>query len=140
MANRSRKVYLFVGDGSFQLTVQEVSVFIRQGFTPVIFLLNNDGYLVEKLIHGPERSCYNFQMWKYSQTLDYFGGNLEANKNKGKKPTPIGVGETVSTRQEFEIVVEKIDREPNKIHFLEVVMPEFDSPRKLSLMVTALNH
>ncbi|GAA5809158.1 hypothetical protein MFLAVUS_002563 [Mucor flavus] len=139
MADRGRKVYLFVGDGSFQLTVQEISVFIRQGLTPVIFLLNNDGYLMEKLIHGPERSYNNFQMWKYSQTLDYFGGNLEVNKTEGKKPTPIGVGEKVSTRQEFEIAMEKIDKEPNKIHFLEVVMPEFDSPRELSLMVTALN-
>ncbi|KAI9259765.1 pyruvate decarboxylase PdcB [Helicostylum pulchrum] len=134
MADRSRKVYLFVGDGSFQLTVQEISVFIRQGLTPVIFLLNNDGYLMEKLIHGPERSYNNFQMWKYSQTLDYFGGNLEVNKTEGKNPSPIGIEAKVSTRQEFENTMEKVNEEPGKIHFLEVIMPAFDSPKELLLL------
>ncbi|GAA5809155.1 hypothetical protein MFLAVUS_002560 [Mucor flavus] len=134
MADRGRKVYLFVGDGSFQLTVQEISVFIRQGLTPVIFLLNNDGYLMEKLIHGPERSYNNFQMWKYSQTLDYFGGNLEVNKTEGKNPSPIGIEAKVSTRQEFENAMEKVNEEPDKIHFLEVIMPAFDSPRELLLL------
>ncbi|GAA5804865.1 hypothetical protein HPULCUR_010373 [Helicostylum pulchrum] len=134
MADCSRKVYLFVGDGSFQLTVQEISVFIRQGLTPVIFLLNNDGYLMEKLIHGPERSYNNFQMWKYSQTLDYFGGNLEVNKTEGKNPSPIGIEAKVSTRQEFENTMEKVNEEPGKIHFLEVIMPAFDSPKELLLL------
>ncbi|KAI8087147.1 pyruvate decarboxylase PdcB [Thamnidium elegans] len=134
MADRSRKVYLFVGDGSFQLTAQEISVFIRQGLTPVIFLLNNDGYLMEKLIHGPERSYNNFQMWKYSQTLDYFGGNLEVNKTEGKNPSPIGIEAKVSTRQDFENAMEKVSEEPDKIHFLEVIMPAFDSPRELLLL------
>ncbi|KAI7889481.1 pyruvate decarboxylase PdcB [Mucor mucedo] len=133
-ADRSRKVYLFVGDGSFQLTVQEISVFIRQGLTPVIFLLNNDGYLMEKLIHGPERSYNNFQMWDYSKTLEYFGGHLETNKSNGKTPSLIGLEAKVETRQEFENAMELVNQQPDKIHFLEVVMPEFDSPRELSLL------
>lgn len=133
-ADRNRKVYLFVGDGSFQLTAQEISIFIRQGLTPVIFLLNNDGYLMEKLIHGPERSYNNFQMWEYSKSLDYFGGHLETNKTKGKNPSLIGLETKVSTRQEFEDAMELVTQQPDKIHFLEVVMPEFDSPRELSLL------
>ncbi|KAG2230649.1 hypothetical protein INT48_005605 [Thamnidium elegans] len=40
-------------DGSFQSTAQGASVFIRKGLTPVIFLLNNNGYLTEKMINGP---------------------------------------------------------------------------------------
>lgn len=133
-ADRNRKVYLFVGDGSFQLTAQEISVFIRQGLTPVIFLLNNDGYLMEKLIHGPERSYNNFQMWDYSKTLEYFGGHLETNKSNGKKPSLIGLEAKVETREEFENAMELVNQQPDKIHFLEVIMPEFDSPRELSLL------
>ncbi|KAI9352370.1 pyruvate decarboxylase PdcB [Pilaira anomala] len=135
MADRKRKIYLFVGDGSFQLTAQEVSVFIRHGLTPVIFLLNNDGYLIEKLIHGPHRSYNNFQMWEYNKTLEYFGGHLESNKTQGKSPSPIGLERKLKTRQEFEDAMKQVNEQPDKIHFLEVVMPQFDAPRELSLLV-----
>ncbi|KAI7889493.1 pyruvate decarboxylase PdcB [Mucor mucedo] len=138
MADRSRRVYLFVGDGSFQLTVQEVSVYIRHGITPVILLLNNDGYLIEKLIHGPHRSYNNYQMWKYSQTLDFFGGHLEHNRTgQGKNPSAVGVEEKVTTRTEFEAAMEKAHTQPDKIHFLEVIMPRFDAPRELKLLVAS---
>ncbi|KAG2212604.1 hypothetical protein INT47_000580, partial [Mucor saturninus] len=40
----------------------------------------------------------------------------------------------VETRQEFENAMELVNQQPDKIHFLEVVMPEFDSPRELSLL------
>lgn len=53
LADRNCKVYLFVSGGSFQLTAQEISVFILQGLIPVIFLLNNDSYLMEKTYTWP---------------------------------------------------------------------------------------
>ncbi|KAI9259768.1 pyruvate decarboxylase PdcB [Helicostylum pulchrum] len=129
MAARHRQVYLFVGDGSFQVTVQEVSVFIRHGLTPVIFLLNNDGYLTEKLINGPYSSYNNFQMWEYSKALTFFGAHLETNQN-----TKIGLEVQVKTREAFESAMETVMGEPGKIHFLEVVMPQFDAPRELEML------
>ncbi|KAI8378894.1 pyruvate decarboxylase PdcB [Blakeslea trispora] len=133
LANRSRKVYLFVGDGSFQLTAQEISVFLRHGLTPVIFLLNNDGYLIEKLIHGPDRSYNNFQMWKYHKALDFFGGDLEKNLANGS--SKVGFQGKVSTRAEFEEAMKDVHAQPDKIHFVEVIMPQFDAPRELELLV-----
>ncbi|KAI8381331.1 thiamine diphosphate-binding protein [Radiomyces spectabilis] len=134
MADKSRQVFLFVGDGSFQMTVQEVSVMIHQGATPVIFLLNNDGYLIEKLIHGLHRDYNNYQMWKYADTIEYFGGNMEHN-HKFPRHAKIGVQSKVSTRQEFEAAMEKVGQQPGHIHFLEVIMPRFDAPRELLLQV-----
>ncbi|GAA5797549.1 thiamine diphosphate-binding protein [Helicostylum pulchrum] len=133
-AARDRRVYLFCGDGSFQLTCQEISVFLHQGLTPVIFILNNDGYLIEKLIHGPHRAYNNFQMWQYSKTLDYFGGHLKRNLND-VSPAPVGVEALVRTREELEAAMKIVHAEPKKIHFLEVVMPQFDAPRELILQV-----
>lgn len=133
-ADRKRRVYLFVGDGSFQMTAQEISVFLHQGLTPVIFLLNNDGYLIEKLIHGPHRAYNNFQMWQYSKTLDYYGGHLERNKND-LSPAKVGVEAQVHNRTEFEKTMKQVQQETNKIHFVEVLMPRFDAPRELILQV-----
>ncbi|CAO3683687.1 unnamed protein product [Rhizopus stolonifer] len=133
IAARDRRVYLFVGDGSFQLTCQEIAAFLRHGLTPVIFLLNNDGYLIEKLIHGPDRAYNNYQMWNYSKTLDYFGAHLEHNANMGVPK--VGFEGKVATRDEFEVAMKQVQTNPDKIHFLEVIMPQFDSPRELELLV-----
>ena len=43
-----RRHLLFVGDGSFQLTAQEVSTMLRHDYKPVIFLINNGGYTIER--------------------------------------------------------------------------------------------
>jgi indolepyruvate decarboxylase len=41
-----RQTILFVGDGSFQVTGQDLSTMIRNHLKPVIFLINNDGYTI----------------------------------------------------------------------------------------------
>ncbi len=53
--NGEGRVVLIVGDGSLQMTVQEIGTIINHGLSPIIFLINNEGYTVERVIHGPER-------------------------------------------------------------------------------------
>jgi len=43
-----RRHLLFVGDGSFQVTAQELSTILRHDYKPVIFLINNGGYTIER--------------------------------------------------------------------------------------------
>lgn len=50
MAAPDRPLVLFVGDGAFQVTCQELSTIIRNRLRAVIFLLNNDGYTIERVI------------------------------------------------------------------------------------------
>jgi pyruvate decarboxylase len=66
----SRRVIAMIGDGSFQLTAQEVSTMIRNNVKATIILLNNDGYTIEVQIHdGP----YNdIKRWNYAQLMDVF--------------------------------------------------------------------
>ncbi|KAI8967643.1 pyruvate decarboxylase PdcB [Mycotypha africana] len=134
IADRSRRLYLFVGDGSFQLTAQEISVMMHHNLKPVVFLLNNDGYCIEKLIHGPHRAYNNFQMWKYNQTLTFMGAHLQRNKERGC--SEIGFEGQVATRDEFEKVMTEVQGQPDKMHFIELIMPEFDAPRELELLVS----
>lgn len=49
-----QRTILFTGDGSFQLTAQEVSTMIRNKLNPIIFVICNDGYTIERFIHGME--------------------------------------------------------------------------------------
>ena len=49
-----RRIIALIGDGSFQLTAQEVAQMIRRNLRPIIFLINNHGYTIEVEIHdGP---------------------------------------------------------------------------------------
>ena len=50
IAEPKKRTILITGEGSHQLTAQEISQFHRFGLKPVIFVLNNDGYLIERLL------------------------------------------------------------------------------------------
>lgn len=127
MADRSRKVYLFVSNDAFLVTAQEISVFIQQGLTPVIFLLKNNNYRTEKLVHGSYCTYNNFKMWEYSRSLNFFGGDAKENKTTGKNHAIIGIEAEVNTPQEFESAMRKIAQQTDKIHFVEIIMPTEDS-------------
>ncbi|KIK85594.1 hypothetical protein PAXRUDRAFT_831956 [Paxillus rubicundulus Ve08.2h10] len=49
------RVILFIGDGSLQLSVQELSTIIHHELKPIIFLINNQGYNIERNLHGMDR-------------------------------------------------------------------------------------
>lgn len=72
MAAQDRRVVLFVGDGAFQVTCQDLSTMIRYGLKPVIFLLNNDGYTIERVI--VDRPYNDVQPWRYHKLAEVFGG------------------------------------------------------------------
>jgi indolepyruvate decarboxylase len=99
----------FVGDGALQMTVQELSTIIRHGLNPIIFLMNNDGYAIERVFHdGP----YNdLQMWQYSRLPEVFGG---------------GWGCEVRTEGELEDAVQQALSQPEKLAFIEVHLDRFD--------------
>ncbi|KAK5046012.1 hypothetical protein LTR84_008799 [Exophiala bonariae] len=64
---------LITGEGSLQLTVQALSDLIRFELGATIFLVNNDGYTVERLIHGPEADYNKVPIWDYSKLGELFG-------------------------------------------------------------------
>jgi indolepyruvate decarboxylase len=67
VAAPDRRVVLVTGDGSHQVSVQEISQFARLGLKPVIFVLNNGGYLIERLLSKNPASGYNdIAHWRYA--------------------------------------------------------------------------
>ncbi len=67
IARRDRRVLLFTGDGSHQLTAQEIGQFKRYDVKPIVFVLNNDGYLIERLLcKDPEIEYNDIAAWNYA--------------------------------------------------------------------------
>ena len=67
-----RRHLLFVGDGSFQLTAQEVSTILRHDYKPVIFLINNGGYTIESCWLGKTSRFNDVANWSYADLPKVF--------------------------------------------------------------------
>jgi len=71
-AKPDQRVIALEGDGAFQMTAQELSTMVRYGISPIIFVMNNQGYTAERLIHdGPFN---DIQDWDYHGLPEAFGG------------------------------------------------------------------
>jgi indolepyruvate decarboxylase len=66
LADRSRRTVLFTGEGSHQLTAADVGTMGRNGLKPIIFVLNNEGYMVERALEANPDWVYNdLAPWNY---------------------------------------------------------------------------
>ncbi len=66
LADRSRRTMLFTGEGSHQLTANDIGTMGRNGLKPIIFVLNNQGYMVERALEANPDWVYNdLAPWNY---------------------------------------------------------------------------
>jgi len=74
VAAPDRRVVLVTGDGAHQFTAQEISQFARRGLRPIIFVLNNSGYLIERLLcKDPEITYNEIAPWSYADLPNAVG-------------------------------------------------------------------
>jgi pyruvate decarboxylase len=69
------RTVLFMGDGSFQMTVQELATIIHHDLDVTVFLINNDGYTIERCLHGKKQPYNTVSRWRYIQAPDFFGAS-----------------------------------------------------------------
>lgn len=124
IANPHRRNVLLIGDGSLQLTVQSLSTMIRQDLKPIIFVINNDGYTVERMIHGMKEPYNDIKMWDYKALPAVFGGDNVAVHD-------------VNNSEELMQAFEDIKAHNDRMHYVEVKMAVEDAPTKLSEIAKA---
>ena len=65
LAAPHRRVVLLIGDGAAQFTAQELGSMLRDGLKPVIVLINNGGYTIERAIHGTSQPYNDIASWNW---------------------------------------------------------------------------
>lgn len=115
------RTVLLIGDGSFQMTAQELSTIIREELNVLLILINNDGYTIERCLHGYSQSYNDIAQWDYLKAPALFGAREE--KGKGY------YAETYRARTwaELEKVMEEDGKGP-KLKMVEVFMDKEDAP------------
>jgi indolepyruvate decarboxylase len=108
-----RRHLLFVGDGSFQVTAQELSTILRHDYKPVIFLINNGGYTIERGYLGMTEAYNDIANWAY------------ADLPKVLRPDTSARSFVVKTRSDLQKV---LDAPNDTMTFVESIMDPHDAP------------
>ncbi|KAF2176147.1 pyruvate decarboxylase [Zopfia rhizophila CBS 207.26] len=126
---KNGRTILVVGDGSLQLTVQEIGTMIRLGLSPLLIVINNKGYTIERAIHGPQAGYNDISSWRHQALLNFFGAR-----------SPEESSREVHTKEEMDRVFSlKEYQYPRDIQLLEVHMDVMDIPWRLRNQITIVN-
>ena len=120
LAAPQRRHLLFIGDGSFQLTAQELSTILREQLNPIIFVLNNRGYTIERYILGMERDYNDVAAWRYTELVNVFspGSSMQTFQ--------------VHTEGELDAALRAAERAAHGA-FIELHLDPFDAPSGLQV-------
>ncbi|WP_037138926.1 alpha-keto acid decarboxylase family protein [Rhodococcoides fascians] len=125
LAEPNRRTVLLIGDGAAQLTVQEIGTLAREKLAPVIIVVNNDGYTVERAIHGETAEYNDIVSWDWTAI-----------------PAALGVGtepivRRVTTVGELRDALNDAAAQRDRMVVIEAVVPRMDVPPLLTQLATA---
>lgn len=115
-AKTYRRTLLLTGEGAHQLTMQEISNIIAHNLHPVIIVINNSGYTIERMLSkNPKDDYNNINEWDYSKLPSIFGKNVFAGQAK--------------TNKEFDDLLKLAETEQKtKMCYIEVFTDKLDIP------------
>ena len=114
IAEPNRRTILFTGEGSHQLTATEISNMMRRGVKPIVIVLNNSGYTIERILSDDPWDSFNeIAEWNYSKLPEVFAGDVWIAQAR--------------TDREFDTVL-KLAELQDKMCYIEVFAEAMDLP------------
>jgi TPP-dependent 2-oxoacid decarboxylase len=65
LAAPQRRPILLIGDGAAQLTIGELGTLVRNRVPAIVVIVDNDGYTVERAIHGQDAEYNDIATWDW---------------------------------------------------------------------------
>ncbi|ADV84305.1 alpha-keto acid decarboxylase family protein [Terriglobus saanensis] len=134
LAAPARRQLLFVGDGGLQMSVQELSTILWNHLKPIIFLLNNDGYTIERLIYGANSSYNDIRAWRYGQLVSTFNSEeravVHSVRNHAELQSALQATSDASRAYLIEVFLPRMDAHEPLVRFARRAA-EFDFPQIL---------
>ncbi|MCE1984250.1 indolepyruvate decarboxylase [Enterobacter ludwigii] len=121
----NRRVIVLTGDGAAQLTIQELGSMLRDKQHPIILVLNNEGYTVERAIHGAEQRYNDIALWNWTHIPQAL--SLDPQSECWR----------VSEAEQLADVLEKVAHH-ERLSLIEVMLPKADIPPLLGALTKAL--
>jgi indolepyruvate decarboxylase len=124
LARPDRRPVLVIGDGSAQLTFQELGRLLTHPSGPVVLLLDNDGYTVERKIQSPDAVYQDIPRWDWTALPAVLGAT-------GARVHDVG------TAGEFRDAL-RAAADPATGHFVRVRLGRDDAPRLLVALAAGI--
>lgn len=116
VAKPDQRVVTIVGDGAFQMTGQELSTIVSNGFNPILIVLDNHGYGTERFLHDGEWEYNEINPWNYHRLPDIYGG---------------GRGYLVTNEGEFASALEEAWKDKSCVQIIQAKLSEGDASTTL---------
>jgi alpha-keto-acid decarboxylase len=119
-----RRSILVIGDGAAQMTVQELGTLAREGLDPIVIVVNNSGYTIERAIGDPAAFYNDIPAWNWQLI-----------------PAALGTGATVSsaaTVGQLDAALASTAADSGRIRFIEALLDRDDVPAMLGGLARAL--
>jgi indolepyruvate decarboxylase len=94
------------------MTGMELSTIVRHGYSPIILVMDNQGYGTERVLHPGEWEFNNIHPWKYHKIPEVLGG---------------GKGYEVWTEGEFDRVLNTAWQDRSGMSLIQVHLDRNDS-------------
>lgn len=117
-----RRLILITGEGAHQMTAQEIGQFGRRALRPIIFVLNNSGYLSERMLCKDPTISYNdIAAWNYAElphALGCEGWFTACVRTCGELDDALGAAERADGAAYIEIIAGTYEAPPlyKKLH------------------------
>ena len=117
-----RRLILITGEGAHQMTAEEIGQFGRRGLRPIVFVLNNSGYLSERMLCKDMALAYNdIAAWNYAELPHALGcqGWFTARANTcGELDDALKTAEQAGGAAYIEVVTDAYEAPPlyKKLH------------------------
>lgn len=122
-ARPEARVLVLVGDGAFQMTGMELSTIARHGQSPIVIVLDNEGYGTERFLHAGDWEYNKIQGWRYSQLPQVLGG---------------GTGYEVRTEGEFDAALRQAWSDRSGFSLIQVHLAQDDASLALRRLAERL--
>ncbi|KAF1935194.1 pyruvate decarboxylase [Clathrospora elynae] len=115
------RTILITGDGSMALTIQEIGTMIKADSKVIVFVLNNEGYTVERLIWGARQPYNDIVPHNYSHLLPLY-----------QHPSPSNSFHSANTKSGLTDILQKPGlKHPQNVQLVELVLDKMDTSWKL---------
>ena len=120
LAMSEKRVINVIGDGAFSMSLNELASIIDKKVNYVIFLINNKGYTIEKLIHGPNEIYNEIPNIDYKTLLKAFDPENLKTKHF-----------LVKTEKDLYTTLLEIENINDKLVLVELDVEKMDIPSQL---------
>ena len=110
--------------------MQELATVLQQRLPAVVVVVDNDGYTVERAIHGPDEPYNDITHWDWTHAPAFFGADGDG----------LAAATKVHTVGELRAAFADAAAHAERLSIIQAVVPRDDVPALLDTLARALGH